>query len=124
MTCGTRILVVAGNENFRRTLSRILCRCGYATDAAASGEDAVRSLESSAYDLVLSEVSLPGMCGLTVLCKTRSQGRAIPFVLLSECETERTRWIVSGVEGVRCLPLPVDVDQLKKVVAESLQLPS
>jgi hypothetical protein len=60
------------------------------------------------------------MCGLTVLCKTRQQGRATPFVLLSECQTERARWIMSGVDGVRCLPLPVDVDQLKRVVAESL----
>ena len=121
-TNGThRILVVAANENFRRTLSRILGRCGYTTDLACSGEEAMRALEQETYDLVLSEVMLPGVaCGLTVLCTARQHGRSIPFILLTECETERLRWIVSGVEGVRCVKLPVDVDQLKQMVASSL----
>ncbi len=116
-----RILVVAANENFRRTISRILCRCGYHTDLACSGEDAMRALEREQYDLVLSEVMLPGVvCGLTVLCTARQHGRSIPFILLTETETERLRWIVSGVEGVHCMKLPVDVDQLKQLVASSL----
>ena len=74
MSCFTgkgthRILVIAANENFRRTISRILCRCGYTTDLACSGEEAMRALEREPYDLVLSEVLLPGVvCGLTVLC--------------------------------------------------------
>jgi CheY-like chemotaxis protein len=120
-----RILVVAANENFRRTISRILCRCGYATDLACSGEEAMGSLEREPYDLVLSEVMLPGVaCGLTVLCTAREHGRSIPFILLTECETERLRWIVSGVEGVHCLKLPVDVDRLKQLVASSLAAPA
>jgi CheY-like chemotaxis protein len=126
MSCFTgkgthRILVIAANENFRRTISRILCRCGYTTDLACSGEEAMRALEGEPYDLVLSEVLLPGLvCGLTVLCAAREHGRSIPFILLTECETERLRWIVSGVEGVHCLKLPVDVDKLKQLVASSL----
>jgi CheY-like chemotaxis protein len=116
-----RILLIAASDNFRRTISRILCRCGYAIDVACSGEEAVEALDRESYDLVLSEVLLPGMCGLTVVCTARQHGRNVPFVLLSETETERMRWIVSGVEGVRCLPLPVDVDQLKRVLADAFQ---
>ena len=115
-----RILLVATNENFRRTISRILCRCGYTTDLVGSGEEAVGALERESYDLVLSEVLLPGMCGLTVLCNARQHGRTIPFVLLSESVTERMKWILSGIDGVRCLRLPVDVDQLKQVLASYL----
>jgi CheY-like chemotaxis protein len=115
-----RILLVATDENFRRTISRILCRCGYTTDLVGTGEEAIGALEREAYDLVLSEVLLPGMCGLTVLCNARQHGRTIPFVLLSESETERMKWILSGIDGVRCLRLPVDVDQLKQVLASYL----
>ena len=125
MSCGSTdtrcILLVASDENFRRTISRILCRCGYTTEAASTGEEAVRALEGKAYDLVLSEIRLPGMCGLTVLCNTRQHGRSTPFILLSETETERMRWIMSGVDGVCCLRLPVDVDQLKEAVASALE---
>lgn len=115
-----RILLVATNENFRRTIGRILCRCGYVTDVVGSGEEAIGALEREQYDLVLSEVLLPGMCGLTVLCNARQHGRTVPFVLLSESLTERMKWILSGVERVRCLRLPVDVDQLKQVLASYL----
>jgi len=115
-----RILLVASSENFRRTICRILCRCGYTTDLACSGEEATSALDREHYDLVVSEVLLPGMCGLSVLCTARQDGRTVPFVLLSESETERMRWIVSGVDGVQCLRLPVDVDQLKRVLASYL----
>jgi CheY-like chemotaxis protein len=115
-----RILLVATNENFRRTISRILCRCGYTTDLVGTGEEASGALERQEYDLVLSEVLLPGMCGLTVLCNARQHGRTIPFVLLSESVTEKMKWILSGIDGVRCLRLPVDVDQLKQVLASYL----
>jgi CheY-like chemotaxis protein len=115
-----RLLVVAADENFSCTIRRILCRCGYSTDQVSSGEAALEALEHTTYDLVLSEVALPGVCGLTLLCSTREHGRKIPFVLLGASETERRRWIVSGVEDVHCLPLPLDVDRLKQVVAECL----
>jgi len=112
-----RILVIAADENFSCTIGRILCRCGYTIDRVSSGEAGMEALERHAYDLVLSEVALPGVCGLTVLCQTRQHGRKIPFVLLGMTDTERRRWIVSGVDDVQCLPLPLDVDRLKEVVA-------
>jgi DNA-binding response OmpR family regulator len=115
-----RILVVAADENFSQTIGRILCRCGYRTDQVRSGEAAMEALERTAYDLVLSEVGLPGVCGLTLVCSARQHGRNTPFVLLGAPETERRRWIVSGVEDVYCLPLPLDVDRLKQVVADCL----
>ena len=115
-------MLVASDENFRRTIGRILCRCGYATEAASCGEDAIRALEDKPYDLVLSEIRLPGKCGLTVLCNARQHGRSTPFILLTESETERQKWIMSGMEGVECLRLPVDVDELKQAVARALSV--
>lgn len=115
-----RILVIAADENFSGTIGRILCRCGYTIERVSTGEAAMQALDAHAYDLVLSEVALPGVCGLTVLCSARQHGRKTPFVLLGMPDTERRRWIVSGVEDVHCLPLPLDVDRLKEVVAGCL----
>jgi len=120
METSAHILVAASHENFRTTICRILSRCGYQTDVVASGEDAVQALEQRPYDLVLTEMALPGICGLTVLCRSRQEGRQVPFVLLTECQTERARWVMSGMDAVRCLSLPLNVDRLKHVVAESI----
>lgn len=115
-----RILLVASSENFRRTIGRILARCGYATDLACSGAAATQALDHETYDLVVSEMSLPDMGALSVLSAAREHGHTVPFVLLSEFETERMRWIVSGMDSVQCLSLPVDIDQLKCVLARQL----
>ena len=120
MDTSAHILVVASSENFRATIRRILDRCGYRTHVVASGEEAVQALEHDSFDLVLAEMTLPGICGLTVLCRSRQEGKQVPFVLLTECQTERARWVMSGMGAVRCLSLPLNVDRLKNVVAESI----
>jgi DNA-binding NtrC family response regulator len=119
-----RLLLVAYNQNFRRTLERILCRCGYTVEGAASGEDALRRLEQSAYDAIISEVFLPGsVCGLTVLDRVRRHHPNLPIILLAEGTTTRVRSALNRCEGVECLPLPIDVDQLKRVIAATTQDP-
>ncbi|HUI28516.1 MAG TPA: response regulator [Candidatus Kryptonia bacterium] len=115
-----RLLLIACNPNFRRTLERILCRCGYTVDGAASGEEALARVESTAYDAIISEVMLPGsVCGLTVLDRVRRHHPNLPIILLTEAETARMRLALEQCAGVKCLTMPVDVDQLKQLIATS-----
>ncbi len=117
-----RLLLIACNQNFRRTLERILCRCGYAVDSARSGEEALVSIDSRSYDAIISEVMLPGaVCGLTILDRVRRQYPHLPIILLTEGETARMRSALDQCQGVNCLPLPVDVDQLKYLIAVTTQ---
>ncbi|MBI4516370.1 MAG: response regulator [Deltaproteobacteria bacterium] len=113
-----RLLLIACSSNFRRTLERILCRCGYAVDGAESGEDALVRFEPGAYDAVISEVFLPGsVCGLTVLEQVHRKQPTLPIIILAEGETTRLRAALADCKTVSCLSLPVDVDQLKDTLA-------
>jgi DNA-binding NtrC family response regulator len=115
-----RLLLIAWNPNFRRTLARILCRCGYLVDGADSGEQALKHLECDSYDAVISEVLLPGnVCGLTVLERVHRAYPEMPIILLAERETTRLRMALSKCRTVSCLSLPVDVDHLKNLIASS-----
>ncbi len=115
-----RLLLVACNPNFRRTLERILGRCGYQVDGADSGEAALRLFESKSYDAVISEVVLAGtICGLTVFDRVRRLRPELPIIFLTECETTRLRAVIEQTVRVNCLSLPVDVDQLKQVIART-----
>jgi len=117
-TSSKRLLLIACNQNFRRTLERILCRCGHTVDAAGSGEEALARIESTAYDAIISEVMLPGsVCGLTVLDRVRRSHPDLPIILLTEAETARMRSAIEQCAGVKCLTMPVDVDQLKQLIA-------
>jgi two-component system response regulator AtoC len=61
------VLVVDDDASMRHLLSVILADHGYEPRAVASGEDALRELAARDYDLVLTDVRMPGMGGLELL---------------------------------------------------------
>ncbi len=61
------VLVVDDDASMRHLLSVILADHGYEARAVASGEDALRELAARDYDLVLTDVRMPGMGGLELL---------------------------------------------------------
>ncbi len=61
------ILVVDDNEAIRRTRCILLKRAGYDVEEAASGTDAIRLLNQSVYDLVITDLKLGDIDGFTVL---------------------------------------------------------
>ena len=114
----SRLLLVASSENFCKTLSRILSRCGYEVDSARSGEEALIDLERRSYDAIISEVHLPGpVCGISLMEQIRGAGHEVPVIILTENQTARLRAALDAWRGVACLQLPLDVDRLKDLVA-------
>lgn len=60
---GERVLVVEDEAAVRSLISTVLGTSGYAVRAAESGDEAVRALEESTYDLVISDLRMPGLDG-------------------------------------------------------------
>jgi CheY-like chemotaxis protein len=59
------ILVCDDEEIMRDVLDTILSSAGYKVDLARTGEEALEAYSQKSYDLVLMDVSMPGMGGLT-----------------------------------------------------------
>ncbi len=62
-----KVLVVDDDEVVRLSFQRSLQAAHYNVEAAASGEDALQALEHKRFDVVLVDLRMPGMDGLTVL---------------------------------------------------------
>jgi len=77
-----RILVADDEESIRDLCARVLTRAGYAVKTVSSGEDAVRTLEEAAFDLLISDIRMPGMSGLEVLERTKTAYPHIRVCLL------------------------------------------
>ena len=69
-TSPPRILVVDDEEPIRRILCRLLNRNGYLCDAAADADDALRALKENDYELVLTDMDMPGSSGLDLIMRT------------------------------------------------------
>ena len=70
------ILVVDDDAPIRRMLERTLAAEGYAVESAADGGDALVSVERSTPDLILLDVTMPGLDGLAVCRRLRDKGLA------------------------------------------------
>jgi two-component system response regulator AtoC len=77
------ILIVDDESSMRHLLSVILTERGYEARAVASGEDALRELAVHDYDLVLTDVRMPGMGGLALLAGIQRAHPELMVVVMS-----------------------------------------
>jgi CheY-like chemotaxis protein len=74
-----RILVVDDNELFRDSIIETLRRQDYETEAAKDGQSALDIVEQRNFDLVISDMKMPGMSGIELMERIKSINPEIPF---------------------------------------------
>ncbi len=78
-----RILLVEDDPSIRKLLERGLAVYGYRCLGAAEGDEGLRLALDEAVDLVLLDISLPGLSGIEVLRRIRDQKPALPVMMLT-----------------------------------------
>jgi two-component system response regulator MprA len=91
------ILVVDDDAPIRRMLDRTLSAEGYAVATAADGGEALAAVERSTPDLVVLDVGLPGVDGLSVSRRLRAKGLSVPVLLLTARDSVPDR--VAGLDA-------------------------
>src|SRR6478736_387040 len=107
-----RILVVDDEANARAALSEILRDEGYATETAADGFKALGKLDEFAPDVILTDLKMPGLDGISFMEKARAVAPDVVFVVMPAFGT-----ITSAVEAVKkgaenYLTKPLDFEAL------------
>ncbi len=84
---GKNILIVDDYADARELLEFLLTRNGAAVTSAASAEEVLRLLETKTFDVLISDIEMPGMDGFTLIKKIReretSTARHLPAIALS-----------------------------------------
>lgn len=78
-----RILVVDDNELFRDSIVETLRRQGYEVEAAKDGPSALEIVECRHFDLVVSDMKMPGMTGIELLEQIKIVNPEIPFLIIT-----------------------------------------
>jgi two-component system response regulator MprA len=94
---GPAILVVDDDAPIRRMLERTLAAEGYAVSSAPDGGAALAQVERAAPDLVVLDVTMPGLDGLAVCRRVRGRGLSLPILLLTARDAVEER--VSGLDA-------------------------
>lgn len=110
------VLVVDDEINLCRILGAKLAKSGYDVVAVHDGMQAVEKVRESDFDVVLLDLILPKMDGLTALAKIRSMRTALPVIVMTACESAdaleqaRTHGVTAYVNK------PFDLDSLVTLV--------
>ncbi len=78
-----RILIAEDEKPLAKVLVKIFEKNNYSADAVYNGEDALAYIEAGNYDVVVLDVMMPVMDGITALKKLRASGNTIPVLMLT-----------------------------------------
>ncbi|NMG75434.1 response regulator [Aromatoleum diolicum] len=110
-----RLLLVEDHAELAEWVAKALRHAGYALDVLDRGDHADHALRSQAYDLVILDLSLPGLDGLEVLRRLRSrqQGAPTPVLVLTARGTteDRVKGLNLGADDY--LPKPFELAELE-----------
>jgi putative nucleotidyltransferase with HDIG domain len=116
----TRLLGVDDEEPIRTAISRFLRSCGYEVASAGSGNDALELLGHEKFMLMLCDIRMPGMTGLTLLDHATTNDSDLAVVMLSAVNDATTATDALAKGAYDYLVKPVELPDLRDAVARAL----
>lgn len=113
---GRRILVAEDNTINQLIIRRVLERMGVYVEIVSDGAEAVAAVHSSPWDLVLMDMQMPGMDGVSATRRIRAMGSTLPVIALTAnaMTTDRERCFSAGMDDF--LSKPIDSHTLMRVL--------
>ncbi|TWU45016.1 Transcriptional regulatory protein QseF [Novipirellula aureliae] len=118
-----RILIADDEPLYRRTTGQLLCEAGYECECVEDADKAINALQSKPFDLILSDLNMPGNLKLELLHEGRRNWSHVPLIVITGVPS-----IPSAIESVRLgitdyLLKPVKYEDLISSVRRALSSP-
>lgn len=118
---GRRVLVVDDDDNLRRVTQVQLQQAGHTVLTAASGKEALDILNRIPQDLVITDLRMPGMSGVDLLKKIRSDYPETAVILITAFGTVETAIEAIKLGANDYITKPVTPDALRMVVQRAVE---
>jgi PAS domain S-box-containing protein len=117
-----KILVIEDEENVRDIISAILIEGGHEVETVIGGSHGIEMFEKEKFDLVFTDLGMPGMSGWQVAEKVKGINRKVPVALITgwDVELNESEMRKSGVDFI--VYKPFEVNQVLKLVQEGMIL--
>lgn len=111
-----RILVVDDEENTRLALTRLLAREGYDVKTAANGSEALSQIRNQPVELIITDLNMPVMNGLTFLRELNREQPASNVIMITAYGEVESYLEALNLGAFEYLNKPVKLDELKKLM--------
>lgn len=120
----SRILVIDDEATIRASLLEALTAEDYDVDSAETGEEALAKCHTNSYDLLVTDLRLPGVSGLDILRALRNQGSNIPVIMMTAYGDVDTAVAAMRDGAYDFIPKPFKLSAIKKQVRAALRATS
>ncbi len=114
------ILVVDDEEVMRDVLESLISADGYRVDLAKTGEEGLARLSDRTYDVVLLDVSMPGIGGLRTLEEILRVDREAVVIMITAYATFETAIAAWQLGAFNCIRKPFENEQILKTIAAGI----
>jgi DNA-binding NtrC family response regulator len=110
------LLLVEDKSELRAMLRKALERNGFAVDEAPDGSAAIQKIRSRRYQMIVTDLKMPGASGLEVLRESKQADSSIPVILLTAFGSVEEAVSAMKEGAFDFIQKPVDLDHLKLLV--------
>jgi two-component system response regulator PilR (NtrC family) len=117
----TRILVVDDERSMREMLSILLEREGYEAVEAKNGQEALQLFEASVFDLVISDIQMPGINGIELLARIKKLAPEVPVLMITAFATAEQAVDAIKLGAFHYFTKPFNNDEIRALVRNALE---
>ncbi len=115
------MLIVEDEETLRESIKRIFTKEGFSVDAVDSAEKGLALVEKSSYDVIISDIILPGMDGIEMLIRVREQAPDQIFIVVTAYASLDTSVKALRAGAYDYIMKPIIHEEIKQIVRNALR---
>ncbi|PKN28621.1 MAG: response regulator [Deltaproteobacteria bacterium HGW-Deltaproteobacteria-21] len=116
---GAKVLLVDDEVVFTKNMSKLLQNRGYAVTAVNSGEEAINAVQQESFDVLILDLKMRGMDGLTTLREVKKLGLITKTVILTGHGSIDSAMEARKLGAYDFLPKPCEIGELVAKIEEA-----
>jgi nitrogen regulation protein NR(I) len=120
MTMAPRLLLIEDDPGTAGSLQKVLLAEGYAVDIAARGDAGLAQAQNQPYDLVITDLKLPGLDGLQIVARLHAAKPRLPIIMMTAHGTTETAIEATKLGAFEYLVKPFEAEELLDIVAPAV----
>ena len=103
-----KIILAEDNDLLRKSLSFYLKSNGFEVDQFSNGKDALEAIKSNAFDMILTDINMPGISGMEITQYVRNGMKVnTPIIIFTSSNIEQTELDLFDLGANELIPKPV-----------------
>src|SRR5436853_3151466 len=117
-----KILVVDDEQSMAQFLGIVLRKEGYQVSTANNGRDAMEKVKSESFDVVITDIKMPGMAGIQLLQGLKKHDPTLPVVIMTAYASQQSAIDAVNLGAFQYLIKNAKNDEIKLIVRNALEM--